>query len=151
MNLKNLAAKPQLVKIVLDDADTIAEFNEPLEFYVYDRQPIGTFVRLAGMTSNDFAEIVKVVNDLILDEEGNPTGEIVGSDDVAEEAPTEPVKLNAQAKWPFSTNVESDYAQFKCLACDYSTDDINDLVENTHDDDRGAYICPECESKVDLG
>lgn len=86
-----------------------------------------------------------------LDDDGNPTGEIVGADEVVEEAPVEPVKLNAQAKWPFDNAVETEYAQFKCTACDYSTDDINDLVENTHDDDRGAYICPECESKVDLG
>lgn len=72
MKLKQLAAKPQLVKIVLDDEETIKEFNEPLEFYIYDRQPIGTFVQLAGLTSDNFAEIVKIVNELILDEDGQP-------------------------------------------------------------------------------
>lgn len=66
---------------------------------------------------------------------------------------SEEVKLEPQAKWPFSYPKEGpvEYAQSKCVACDYSTDDINDLVENTHDDDRGAFLCPKCESKVDLG
>ena len=60
-------------------------------------------------------------------------------------------KLEPQAKWPFSNANEPEYAQFKCTECDYSTEDINDLVENTQDDDRGAFLCPKCESKVDLG
>lgn len=71
MKLQQLAAKPQLIKIVLDDETTVAEFGEALEFYIYDRQPIGDFVRLASLTNNDFAEIVEVVNGLILDESGN--------------------------------------------------------------------------------
>lgn len=85
-----------------------------------------------------------------LDDDGKPTGEIVDSDKEDEEV-TESVKLEPGAKWPFSNASEPEYAQFKCVACDYSTDDINDLVENTHDDDRGAFLCPKCESKVDLG
>jgi hypothetical protein len=61
-------------------------------------------------------------------------------------------KLMPGAAWPFTTTPEPvEYAQFKCVACDYTTEDINDLVENTHDDDRGAFLCPKCESKVDLG
>ena len=40
MKLKELATKPQLVKIVLDDEAIIKEYNEPLEFYVYDKQPL---------------------------------------------------------------------------------------------------------------
>jgi hypothetical protein len=62
-----------------------------------------------------------------------------------------PAKLVPTAQWPFGNATEPEYAQFKCVACDYSTDDINDLAENTHDDDRGAFLCPKCESKVDLG
>lgn len=64
----------------------------------------------------------------------------------------ESVKLQPGAKWPFSNASEpvTENAQFKCAACDYSTDDIEELVENTHDDDRGAFLCPKCESKVDL-
>ena len=32
--LKELATKPQLVKVTLDDADTIKEYPEGLEFFV---------------------------------------------------------------------------------------------------------------------
>jgi hypothetical protein len=71
MNLKQLAAKPQLVKLILDDEDTIKEFGEPLDFYIYDRPPIGTFVKLAGLTAQDLSQIVTIINDLILDENGD--------------------------------------------------------------------------------
>jgi len=79
MNLKQLAAKPKLVKITLDDENTLAEYSEPLEFYIYDRQPVGVFIKMAGTTFDNLAEIVKIVNDLILDADGNPivTGEEV--------------------------------------------------------------------------
>ena len=36
-----------------------------------------------------------------LDENGNPTGEIVGANDKEEEQPTTEVKLEPGAKWPF--------------------------------------------------
>lgn len=53
--------------------------------------------------------------------------------------------------WPFDRPKEPpEYAQFKCTKCDFSTEDIDDLVENEEDDDRGAYLCPDCGSKVDL-
>lgn len=85
-----------------------------------------------------------------LDDDGNPTGEIINVDRDIEEG-IDLNKVEGGAKWPFSEPNEVEYAQFKCVACDYSTDDINDLIENTHDDDRGAFLCPKCESKVDLG
>ena len=67
------------------------------------------------------------------------------------EESAETITLESSAAWPFSNSSEvTESAQFKCVACDYSTEDINDLLENTHDDDRGAFLCPKCESKVDL-
>jgi len=85
-----------------------------------------------------------------LDDDGNPTGEIVGSDKEDEEV-TESIKLEPGAKWPFSNAPEPEYAQFRCTECDFSTEDIMDLVDNPNDDDKGAYICPKCNGKVDLG
>lgn len=70
MKLSQLAAKPQLIKIVLDDPQTVTEFGEALEFYVHDRQPVETFIKLASLGGDQFNEIVAVVNDLILDESG---------------------------------------------------------------------------------
>lgn len=62
-------------------------------------------------------------------------------------------KLEPNAAWPFSRPEEgpTEYAKFKCINCDYETEDIMDLVENPNDDDKGALLCPKCNSKVDLG
>jgi len=56
------------------------------------------------------------------------------------------------ASWPFSNSndtTETEYAQFKCLSCDFSTDDIMELTENTNDDS-GSFLCPKCGGKVEL-
>ena len=66
MDLKQLVAKPQLKLVKLDDAETVKEYGEALEFYVYDRQPVDVFVKMASLRSEDFGEIVKIVNSLIL-------------------------------------------------------------------------------------
>lgn len=70
MKLSQLAAKPQLIKIVLDDEATLKEFGEALDFYVHDRQPVEVFIKLASLGGDQFNEIVTVVNELILDETG---------------------------------------------------------------------------------
>jgi len=72
MKLTQLAAKPQLVKIELNDEDVVKEFGEPLEFWIYDRQPMDKFVRLAQMRGEDMSELITAVNEMVLDEEGNP-------------------------------------------------------------------------------
>jgi len=72
MKLTQLAAKPQLVKIELTDEDIVREFGEPLEFWIWDRQPMDKFVRLAQMRGEDMSELITAVNEMVLDEEGNP-------------------------------------------------------------------------------
>jgi hypothetical protein len=71
LKLTQLAAKPQLIKIELDDEEIRREYNDSLEFWIYDRQPIEEFVKMATIKSNDFGEMVTAVNKLVLDEEGN--------------------------------------------------------------------------------
>lgn len=72
MKLTQLAAKPQLIKIELNDEDIIKEYGEALEFWIWDRQPIDKFVRLAQMRPEEFGDLLKAVNEMVLDEEGNP-------------------------------------------------------------------------------
>ena len=71
MNLKNLASKPQLIKITLDDEDIVEKYGEAVEFWVYDKQPIEKFVKFAGAGEQDYGLIIEFCSDLILDSEGN--------------------------------------------------------------------------------
>lgn len=71
MRLTQLAAKPTLIKITIDDEDIVKEYGEALDFWIYDRQPMDTFVRLAQMKGENFNELVAAVNSMVLDEEGN--------------------------------------------------------------------------------
>lgn len=91
MKLSQIAAKPQLIEVVLDDAETIKEFGESLVFHTWDRQPLPMFMKLASITGSDTAGLVEIVRTLILDQDGK---EIITSDVML---PT-PVLLRAIAK-----------------------------------------------------
>ena len=70
MKLTQLTAKPQLVLVKIDDEETIQEFNEPLEFYTWDRQPLDVFMKLASVDKDTTNNIIEIVRTLILDEHG---------------------------------------------------------------------------------
>lgn len=70
MKLSQLASKPQLIKLSIDDADTIKEFGEALEFYVYDRQDIDTYMSLAALDKDNQGQIIELIYGMIYDENG---------------------------------------------------------------------------------
>ena len=70
MKINQLASKPQLIKIVLNDEDTVKEIGEELEFWTWDRQPLDKFMKLATIRQDNPAEMIDMVRGLILDEEG---------------------------------------------------------------------------------
>lgn len=70
MKLSQLAAKPQLVQILIDDEDTVKELGESVEFWTWDRQPLDTFMKLASAGQKDPAQMIGIVRTLILDEKG---------------------------------------------------------------------------------
>jgi hypothetical protein len=70
MKLSQLAAKPQLIKLELDDESIVKEYGEPLEFYTWDRQPLETFMKLASSKEGDSSQMIAIVKTLILDEDG---------------------------------------------------------------------------------
>jgi hypothetical protein len=70
MKLSNLASKPQLITITLNDEEIIQEFNEPIEFYTWDKQPLDTYLTMASMDFTNQAEVMSIVKTLILDENG---------------------------------------------------------------------------------
>lgn len=71
MNLKDLANKPQLVKLTVDKPDLIEKYGDALDFYIYDRQPLEVFGRLANADKENFSDVAILVSTLILDEQGN--------------------------------------------------------------------------------
>lgn len=79
MKLTEITAQPKLVKVTIDDEDTVKEYGEGLEFYTWDRQPMTVFIKLAEAEGGKFGNIVEVMKDLILTEEGKPimAGELV--------------------------------------------------------------------------
>lgn len=70
MKLSQLASKPQLIKLVLDDEDVVKEHGEPIEFWTWDRQPLDTFMKLANSDGKDAGQMIDIVRTLILDEQG---------------------------------------------------------------------------------
>ena len=71
MKLADIAKKPQLVEITLDNEKIVAEFGEPLTFHTWDRQPMDVFMRLASIDTANTGVVIEAVRDLILDEKGN--------------------------------------------------------------------------------
>ena len=78
MKLSQLAGKPQLIQIALDDEETVKEFGEALEFWTWDRQPMATFLKLASVDAGNPSSIIESVKTLVLDEEGKEilTGDV---------------------------------------------------------------------------
>lgn len=70
MKITQLASKPQLVRITLDDADIQKEFGEAVEIWTWDRQPLDIFMKLASANGNNYGDMVDVLRTLILDENG---------------------------------------------------------------------------------
>lgn len=71
MKLAQIAKKPQLALMTLDDAETVKEFGEPLEFYTWDRQPMDIFLKLSTVDPTNQGAIISAVKELVMDEKGN--------------------------------------------------------------------------------
>ena len=80
MKLSQLAAKPQLIKMVLEDESTVAEFGEAVEFWTWDRQPLETFMKLANSDQANISSMIDIVRTLILDENGK---EVITKDNMS--------------------------------------------------------------------
>lgn len=72
INIKNLATKPVLVKVTLDDPEIVSNYGDALEFWVWDKQPLTKFIKFANAEQSNPAELIDFCSTLILDEAGNP-------------------------------------------------------------------------------
>ena len=70
LKLTQLASKPQLIKITIDHADLVEKYGDELEFFVWDRQPIDQFVKMATTGADNYGEMIRMVNEMVLDEAG---------------------------------------------------------------------------------
>lgn len=84
LSLTQLAREPQLIKITLSDPVIVEKYNDELEFFVFDRQPIDQFIKMATANEQNYGELIRLIKDLVLDEHGDPilTGEQVLPNDI---------------------------------------------------------------------
>jgi hypothetical protein len=72
MKLSQIAAKPKLIEVSIDDEEVIKEYAEALTFFTWDRQPMDVFTRMANLSeTNDISGLLDIVRTLVLDEDGN--------------------------------------------------------------------------------
>lgn len=69
MQLKQLAQKPKLELVTVTDETVVSAYGEPLEFYMWDRQDLPTYLKLASL-KEDQNQLFDVVKDVVLDEKG---------------------------------------------------------------------------------
>jgi hypothetical protein len=82
MKLKEISTKPKLIKVVLDNEKILQLYDEPLEFWMWDRQELVVFLKMAQL-KDDHIELMNIIRELILDETGLPMlepGEIIPMD-----------------------------------------------------------------------
>jgi len=72
MKLNSIIAKPQLIRMELNDEDVIKQYGEPLEWWIWDRQPLDRFLKLASGEMSTSDQISATMREMILDEEGKP-------------------------------------------------------------------------------
>ena len=72
MQLEQLAVQPQLTKLTITEPKIVEKYGEELEFYVYDRQKLDVFAKMASVTEENAMQYSTLLTDLILNEKGEP-------------------------------------------------------------------------------
>lgn len=71
MKLNQIAKKQTLIKVVLEDEKVVELYGEPVEFWMWDRQDVPVFLKMAQLKKNE-TEIMNLLREIILDEGGKP-------------------------------------------------------------------------------
>lgn len=71
MKLKELASRPKLERVVVDTPKIVEAYGEPLEFWMWDRQDVSTFLKLLQMKEDQTA-VFNLIKEIVLDETGAP-------------------------------------------------------------------------------
>tara|TARA_B100002019_G_C20855599_1_gene396736 strand:+ start:276 stop:572 length:297 start_codon:yes stop_codon:yes gene_type:complete len=72
MQLEQLAVQPKLTKLTISEPKIVEKYGEELEFYVYDRQKLDVFAKMASITEDNAMQYSTLLTDLILNDKGEP-------------------------------------------------------------------------------
>ena len=72
MQLEQLAVQPKLEKLTISEPKIVEKYGEELEFYVYDRQKLDVFAKMASITEDNAMQYSTLLTDLILNDKGEP-------------------------------------------------------------------------------
>jgi len=72
MKLADLAQKPQLTKLTINNPELVEKYGDELEFYMYDRQPLDVFSKMANASTDDLDTYFSLLTQIILKEDGTP-------------------------------------------------------------------------------
>jgi hypothetical protein len=90
MKLSELAKKPKLIELTISKQELVEKYGDELTFFMYDRQSLDIFTKLANATQDNVGEYMTILKDIIVNEDGQPVmdGEMVLPIDVLTEAMT---------------------------------------------------------------
>jgi len=72
-NLKELARKPQLIEIILDDKDIVESYGDCINFWVYDQVDLNSYFEFfKSQGDGDGKAMETVLQSLVLNEQGQP-------------------------------------------------------------------------------
>jgi hypothetical protein len=72
MKLQELAKKPKLIELTISNPDLVEKYGEELTFFMYDRQSLDIFTKLANATQDNIGEYMTILKDIIVNEDGKP-------------------------------------------------------------------------------
>jgi hypothetical protein len=73
MELSKFAQKPSLYEVIMDDADLIATYGEPITFYTWDVVSLKTYFEFYNSRSEQHYDMLaKIMRSLVLDKHGKP-------------------------------------------------------------------------------
>ena len=72
MKLSELAKKPQLQKITINNEALVEKYGDELDFFVFDRQPLDIFTKLADVQEDKVCEYINILKYIIRNVDGEP-------------------------------------------------------------------------------
>ena len=70
MKLSELAKTPQLQRLTITKPELVEKYGDELEFFIYDRQPLDIFTKLADVSQDNVGEYITILSDVIKNEKG---------------------------------------------------------------------------------